>query len=129
MIGWALFAYAAAAPPIRRVEGLDVRDDPPLRPRSQVPRGDVAIVAGGVVLALLLQGLGWHVAGAERALLLRLVCVTGGLGVLGGATAIALARHTPRVRAPAKKRARIVILWLGTICLVAVAGIVYALVR
>ncbi|MGH7296805.1 MAG: hypothetical protein ACRELB_17840, partial [Polyangiaceae bacterium] len=74
MIGWALFAFASAAPALQR------RDDvPPMLEgqsvasrRSRV-RGDAAYLVAGVVMAALLQLVGWRVTGVERALLVRFV--------------------------------------------------------
>jgi len=128
MIGWALFAYAAAAPPVRKIEGLTVRDDPPLKPRGTVPRGDAAIVAVGVVLGLGLQVIGWRVLSPERALLVRLTCLSAGIGLLGAATSIALARHAIRARVSPRRRTRLVLLWIGVVAMIATIGLVGTLV-
>jgi hypothetical protein len=129
MIGWALFAYAVAAPPTRKTDGYDVVGEPPLRARAHVRRGGATIVAGGVAFAIGLQAIGWGVLVPERALLVRLVCVSSGIGVVMAATSIALARHGARARVSAKRRVRIVAMWVAAVSLVGLIGAAVALFR
>jgi hypothetical protein len=108
MIGWALFAFATAAPALRgrRVEERLVEGED-LAPRKGLARGDAAYVTGGALVAGALQLIGWRAPTAERALLVRFVALAAGLAVLGVAAQIALARHAPRVqRSPARKLRR-----------------------
>jgi len=129
MIGWGLFAYASAAPAV-------VRSAPPLRstasslkPRGRVPRGGSVFIGIGVVLATALQFIGWQTTSPERAVLVRLVCLALGLGLIGTATQIALARHQLRMRASPRHRVRVVVPWLLALFLVAIVGLVYRLTR
>jgi hypothetical protein len=113
MLGWALFALSSAAPALKRVPADTMPSGAvPLRPRAAVPRGDVVYVLGGVVFATVLQTLGWSAPLVERALLVRLVAVAGGLAVIGTSTSIALARHGRRVPAARKTRVRRAVVWL-----------------
>jgi hypothetical protein len=97
MAGWALFALASAGPALgdRRAED-HVVDDDPLEPRRRLAGGDSAYVIVGSVLALALQGVGWDVASSERALLVRVVALAAGLGLVGAAAEVSLARHAVR---------------------------------
>jgi uncharacterized membrane protein YhaH (DUF805 family) len=94
-----------------------------MKPRSELPRGDGIYVGVGVVLALLMQGIGWGVATPERAVLVRLVTVVCGIAVIGGTTSIALARHGTRVRASRKIKLRRALPWLVMLAMVALAGV------
>ncbi len=97
VIGWALFAFASAAPAPARDAGAAARlvASAPLRPRGRIATGDRAILAAGFVVAAAFQAIGWTVAVPERALLLRLLAVVAGLAIIGAATRAALARHAP----------------------------------
>ncbi|MDP9003003.1 MAG: hypothetical protein M3O46_23165 [Myxococcota bacterium] len=104
MLGWALFAFASAAPALpARSEGEPAIDEAPLAPREGVGRSDVGYVAGGGFLAAIVEIVGWQTPSAERALLLRLVAIVAGLSLIGVAAQIALLRHQPRA-APARWR-------------------------
>jgi hypothetical protein len=132
MIGWALFAYASAAPALKRVPrpidadvpvpGRERRTDA-LKPKTRIAKGDTWFVAGGVVLALALQAIGWHVLTPERGLLVRLVTLAAGLGVIGTATTVALARHPVRVHAPSRRRLRAAAPWLAATFVLAAGGV------
>ena len=100
-----------------------------LKPRSELPRGDGAYVAVGVVLALSMQAVGWGVPVPERAVLVRLVTVVCGIAVLGGTTSIALARHTTRSSASGRLRLRRALPWLVMLALFAVSGLVLGMAR
>ncbi len=77
MLGWAMFGFACAAPPVRSDEASDARivEGPPLRPRTRLARGDLAIMSVGAGLACVLQTVGWRSGPPERAILVRLVAV------------------------------------------------------
>jgi hypothetical protein len=108
MAGWFLFAFASAAPALKRDPSAAERvvEDAPMRPRSMLRRGDAVYLAGGVALALALQLTGWGVHVEERAVLARLVTLTAGIAVIGAATTIALARHERAPRPPGRVRLR-----------------------
>lgn len=101
VVGWALFAFASAGPSLRTNPDASKRivAGSSLKPRSELPRGDGAYVAAGVIMALAMQGVGWGVASPERAVLVRLITVVCGVAVLGATTSIALSRHATRVPA------------------------------
>jgi hypothetical protein len=125
MVGWALFAFASAGPALKSDPNSPARiiASTSMKPRSELPRGDGIYVAVGVVLALLMQGIGWGVATPERAVLVRLVTVVCGIAVIGGTTSIALARHGTRVRASRKIKLRRALPWLVMLAMVALAGV------
>jgi hypothetical protein len=106
MLGWALYAFACAAPALRRDElpAPRVVPDEPLRPRTRVRRGDAAYMAVAAVVAAALQAVGWRVITPERAILVRFVALASGLALISAATTIALARHGHRTRPPARAR-------------------------
>lgn len=106
VVGWALFAFASAGPSLRTDPDASKRivAGSSLKPRSELPRGDGAYVAVGVLLALAMQGVGWGVVSPERAVLVRLVTVVCGVAVLGATTSIALSRHVTRVPASGRLR-------------------------
>lgn len=131
LVGWGLFAFASAGPALRADAEVSARivAGSPLKPRSELPRGDGVYVALGVVLALAMQLVGWNVAVPERAVLVRLVTVASGIAVLGGMTRIALVRHTPRIAAPPRLRMRRALPWLALLAVGALAGAVLSVVR
>ena len=124
MLGWALFAFASAAPAIPREPSTDrIIEGAPLRPRARMPKGDTLVMALGALIACSLQAIGWQTAVPERAVLVRLVCLATGLSVLGAATTIALARHTRRIPAPTRMRVRDALPWLVLFGVLVAAGI------
>jgi hypothetical protein len=131
VVGWALFAFASAGPSLRADPEAAARivAGSSLKPRSEVPRGDGAYVAAGVVLALAMQAIGWGVPTPERAVLVRLVTVVCGVAVLGATTSIALARHQPRARAPRSLRLRRALPWVVMLALFLGSGIVLTFAR
>ncbi len=127
MFGWGLFALAIAAPTLKRLPRPPGERRGSLRPRSEIPRGDLAFILGGTLLAVALQLVGWRTTGAERLLLVRLAAVAAGLGVIGAATSIALARHVRR--APRSPRSRLRSAWLpiALLAILLCAGLLWVL--
>ena len=125
VVGWALFAFASAGPSLRADPDTAGRiiAGSSLKPRSELPRGDGAYVAAGVVLALAMQAVGWGVAAPERAVLVRLVTVVCGVAVLGATTSIALARHVTRVPASRRVRLRRALPWVLILALFLASGL------
>jgi hypothetical protein len=126
VVGWALFAFASAGPSLRADPDAAARivAGSSLKPRSELPRGDGAYVAAGVLLALGMQSVGWAVPTPERAVLVRLVTVVCGVAVLGATTSIALARHATRTPASRGLRLRRGLPWVVILALFVVSGIV-----
>lgn len=131
LVGWGLFAFASAGPALRADPESATRivAGSPLKPRSELPRGDGLYVALGVVLALAMQLVGWGISVPERAVLVRLVTVACGIAVLGGMTDIALVRHASRVRAPLRVRTRRALPWLVLLALAMLSGALLSAVR
>jgi len=129
VIGWALFAFASAGPSLNADTESSSRivAGSSLKPRSELPRGDGAYVAVGVVLALAMQGVGWGVVSPERAVLVRLVTVVCGVAVLGATTSIALARHGVRVRPSRRARLRRALPWGVLLAIFGGSGLVFVL--
>ena len=129
MLGWALFALACAAPMAKRDDASDARivEGPPLRPRTRLARGDLAIVSLGAVLACALQAVGWSATPVERGVLVRVTVLACGLAVLGASTSVALARHTRRVPAPRRERVKRALPWFVLAGALAIAGVALAL--
>jgi hypothetical protein len=127
MIGWALFALASAAPSLEGRRGrASVIEEPALSPRKGLAPGDAAYVAAGTLLAAALQVVGWRVATAERALLVRFVALAAGLAVLGASTDVALARHGARQALPRRARLRSAMAMLVVFVLLAATGALFA---
>ncbi|MGO9835072.1 MAG: hypothetical protein ACLP1X_12730 [Polyangiaceae bacterium] len=98
MLGWALFALALAAPSLDPVSQSSLMlDAEPLVARRRLATRDTPYLVGAAAIAVSMQLVGWRVAGAERALLVRFVAVAAGLAVIDAAVTIALARHTRRI--------------------------------
>ena len=127
VVGWALFAFASAGPSLRAEPEAATRivAGSALKPRSELPRGDGAYVAAGVVLALAMQGVGWGIPSPERAVLVRLVTVVCGVAVLGATTSIALARHATRTPASRRVRLRRALPWVVMLALFLGSGLVF----
>lgn len=131
MVGWALFAFASAGPTLRPDPAAAARivAGTPLKPRSELPRGDGLYVVVGVAAALAMQGIGWGVPSPERAVLVRLVTIVCGIAVLGGFTSIALSRHATRVPASRGVKIRRSLVWFVLLLLVGAVGAVLAMGR
>jgi hypothetical protein len=151
MLGWALFAFTSAAPALStRSADPPTADAPPengpagappphgpaeeerepdaaLVPRKVLAGGDTLYVAGGALLAVALQTVGWGAPTAERALLVRVVSLAAGIAVLGVATDVALARHVPRSTRPPRRRVRRAMGLLVALALLALSGLPLAL--
>jgi len=96
MLGWGLFAFTVAAPArARSFAGLTVT---PIEPTPSVTKLDTPVFVLGLVLAVALEVPGWRVAERDRALLLRVVALAGGIGIVTVAGLVAAAFH--RVDAP-----------------------------
>jgi hypothetical protein len=129
MLGWALFALASAAPALegRREADRIVEGDEALVPRRRLASGDSAYIVAGAVLAVLMQVLGWRVANAERALLVRFVSLAAGLALIAGAAALAITRHSTRSPRPPIRRVRGALAELVVLAMLAVTGTLFAL--
>lgn len=127
VVGWALFAFASAGPSLRTNPDASKRivAGSSLKPRSELPRGDGAYVAAGVVLALAMQGVGWGVASPERAVLVRLITVVCGVAVLGATTSLALARHVTRVPASRSLRLKRALPFVVLLLIFLASGLVF----
>jgi hypothetical protein len=128
MVGWALFAFAFAAPSLQgRREEERILDAPDLSPRKTVARGDAAYLVLGSALATALQIIGWRVATAERALLIRFSALAAGIAIVGAAADLALVRHAPRARRSRTRRLRTGMVMLVVLGLLGLTGILFAL--
>jgi hypothetical protein len=129
MLGWALFAFACAAPPVRKDAASDARivEGPPLRPRTRLARGDIAIMSLGAVLAIALQLVGWRSGPPERAILVRLVAIASGLAIVGASASVALARHVRRIRPSRRDRLRRAFPWLALLSSLVIARVAFQL--
>lgn len=121
MLGWALFALAAATPheeepagPPRLVDTLDVRGQPFTR------SWDLPVLAVGVLLAVLLQLVASSAVAVEHALLGRFASIAAALLVLGGAAQVAQARHDRRKRRHSRRPA---LFWLVALAFLIFAGL------
>ncbi|HEY3819534.1 MAG TPA: hypothetical protein VGL81_20330 [Polyangiaceae bacterium] len=128
MIGWALFAFASAAPALQgRREEQRLVGGADLVPRKTLARGDAALVTGGALVAAALQLLGWHAASAERELLVRFVALAVGLAFIGATAEVALARHSARVKRSPSRRLRRSMAVLVALALLGLTGVLFAL--
>lgn len=139
MLGWALFAFASAAPALRRSAYPDARlgDEGPLRPRTELKRGDGLYILGGALVALALQTVGWRVNVPERALLVRVVSLAAGLAIVAAVTSVALARHgrppqrlsEREARRLRRDKLRAAAPWLVGLVMLGFVGLLWALMR
>jgi hypothetical protein len=128
MLGWALFALALAAPSIEgQRESTPAAAAEPLAARRRLAPGDAPYLVGAAVVAASMQLIGWRVAGAERALLIRLVALAAGLAVIDAAATIGLARHARRARRPLAVRLRGSMVALVVLGILLFAGLLFAL--
>jgi hypothetical protein len=95
MLGWGLFAFAAAAPPLRRGAVVSGESSGPLLPsHRRLAHGDSLYAGFGIALALSIQVVGLRAPTPERALLVRFVALAAGLAAIGASQELALARHS-----------------------------------
>ena len=131
IVGWALFAFASAGPPLRADPNLrlHVASDGPLEPRSKLVRGDGVYVGVGVIIALCMQMVGWEPISPERAVLVRLVTLASAMAVVGAMTSLAVARHSVRVARAHQFRLRRSLPWIATTLLLAASGVLLWLMK
>lgn len=131
MFGWALFAFAIASP-ARQTAALiatpSTLDAEPVRTRHV----DRAVLLLAVGLTVALEVPGWRTEQRDRALLLRLVALAGGLGLVTTASAILARYHAPladeRPAAAPRRRLRATdAAWVATACVLVGAGATYEL--
>jgi hypothetical protein len=128
MIGWALFALASSAPALpRRLRGGPSESVARLRRRGDSGRVDALILGIGIVLAAVVQTVGWQTDGPERALLVRLVALSAGVMIVGTASALVAARHLSRKPDQTSSRVKRALVPLVLFGLLAVSGAVYTL--
>jgi len=117
MLAWGLFAFASCTPvaPVHSASAAGSSTRP--------PRGDMAYVAFGVLLASLLEVAGWRIESAERALLVRFIALAAGLAVIGAAAQVALVRRLPRRALQGSRRLRGAAVALVVLGLLALTGL------
>lgn len=132
MVGWALFAYACAAPVVEPV--LEpARVEAGARARGRIEKGDAWFVGTAVLLALALQVFGWSVDVPERAMLVRVTTLGAGVLLLGGVGSFVSTRHGARPVAPLRARQRVAtrlplpLGWVVALVLLLAAGLLYVL--
>jgi hypothetical protein len=131
LLGWALFAFASAAPSLQTARegmpptrsGSGDSDGLPSSPREGSLRGDAAYIVGAAALAAMLQAVGWRIASAERALLVRFIALASGLAVIGAATEIALERRALRTAPSNARRFRRTLAPLVALGILALVGV------
>ncbi len=129
MLGWALFALASAAPALAfPLSGSPVPTSfRVLRSKTPADRGDAILLWIGFAMAGVTQAVGWRVAEPERAVLVRLLGLAGGLAAVGAADAIVAARHTARKVDAPRRRTKKAIVPLILFGLLGGGGVVVAL--
>jgi len=126
MVGWALFAFASAAPALSgRPEPARIVEQAVLAPRMRLAKGDAAFVAAGALLAVSLQVVGWRVATVERALLIRFVALAAGLAAIGATASIALNRSALRAWRPPKRRLRSAAILFAALAILLLVGLLF----
>jgi hypothetical protein len=128
MVGWALFAFAVASPAQSANVHANVATVNAL-PRVPRRRGDMVALFIGLALAVALQIPGWRVEPRDRALLLRLVAVAGGLGLVSTAGAIAGGPNDGERRPRRPRLRKREVFWLAAACGLLGAGMTYRLWR
>jgi hypothetical protein len=126
MIGWGVFAFAAAAPSLGPQRVGDTPEGG-LKPRIPLSRGDGLYLGIGVVLAVALQFVGWSITVAERGVFVRLVTVASGVAIIGVATALTTSRHNlgGAARPSLGKSLRRASLFICAVILLVIAGILF----
>lgn len=122
-LGWAVFAFAAAAPALP-----GMREGPApeagLAPRQSVGRTDAAYLGAGVLMAVALQAVGWTVVVPERATLVRAVTLACGIAVVGATASAAVARYA-RHGASVRRGARAAVAFLVFLGLLLAGAVAY----
>lgn len=129
MLGWALFAFASAAPALAPLSSESAARTLSRALRSRSPAGwaDAAILWIGIGMAAVTQAVGWRVVEPERAVLVRLLGLVGGLAAVGAAASMVAARHVARRFDSPARGARRAALPLVLFGLLAAVGVVVAL--
>ena len=126
MSGWGLFALALASP----ARFPRVTFPPPviILPASGATRIDTAVVSLGVAVAVSLQVPGWRVGPPERALLIRLISLAGGLASVTAGCVIAAARYRVPGEEPSDggKRSMGNVGWVALVLVLLVVGSAFA---
>ena len=139
MFGWGLFAYASAGPAIRRTPSAEAALALPGAPaatggaaaalprgRLRLRRGDHAYIGAALVVATLLQTVGWSVIVPERALFVRLVTLMAAIALLGASAELATARYARRKRPSQRARLRRAMPLLVGLVVVGILGVILA---
>ena len=141
MLGWGLFAFASAGPAVRRsspsaalLPGSVIdphalagdKERARARTRVRLRRGDHAYIGVALILAIILQTIGWSVAVPERALFVRLVTLMAGIALLGASAELATARYARRKRSSARTRLRRALPLLMGLVAVGILGVILA---
>jgi hypothetical protein len=95
-IAWAVFALSWAAAPLKPWDDLPRVVAGVPRTADELPRGAWVNAALGVLVAVVLQLVAVDAQSPERALLVRLVSVAGGLIIVGACTEAAVAQYRRR---------------------------------
>jgi hypothetical protein len=129
MLGWALFAFASAAPALVPLssESATRTLSHALRSRSPAGWADATILWLGIGMGGVTQAVGWHVVEPERAVLVRLLGLVGGLAAVSAAASMVAARHEARKFGSPARRARRAALPLVLFGLLAAVGVIVAL--
>jgi hypothetical protein len=126
-LGWGLFAFASAAPPLPRAASSAVATvDPTLHAHRLSPRGEWLYAAAGTIIALSMQLVGLQVVSPERALLVRFVTLAAGLATIGASTELAFSRRAPRGRRSPRARLRSVFAPMVLLVILLLAGVLVA---
>jgi hypothetical protein len=128
VIGWALFALASISPALPRREVALDELSRRLQPRGDSGWVDAFVLGFAIVLAVLLQGVGWQAEEAERAVLVRLVSLGAGVMIVGASASIVVARHGVRRPLTPNRRVKRAVLPLVILGLWAAGGVIHALV-
>lgn len=130
MVGWALYAFAFAAPVVEPVP-TPARLAAGVRSRGRVERGDAVFVALTVAAVFLLQLVGWGVEAPERAILVRVTTLGAGTLLLGAMGVFLSTRHgrseSVGARPRARRRAPLPVGWGLALLVLVLAGVFYAL--
>lgn len=95
MVGWGLFAFAAAAPTPRRDATSEARFLGVTRvsSRGRPLLADRILLAVGIAMAVGFQLAGWRATTPERSLMIRLVATLAGVAAIDAFTNVALMGH------------------------------------